>query len=180
MARKVEFTFDPFDLVGEDKDGLSPGDIKTVMSDVADFVLTSVLDDTANQKSSVYGNKWDALSPKYAKIKKGKGKSPIPNLELEGDMLSSLRVIKRSKELTLTVSGGQGDKADGHCNHSGESKLPLRRFIPFEPDGDTFSKPIMKGISQIIRDAKAEADGSTFFQELVDKGLKITLKQEED
>jgi len=187
MARKVEFTFDPFELVGEDKEGLSPAEVKQVMNDVGDFVLTSVLDDTANQVSAVYGDKWDALSPDYKKVKKAKGGKPVANLELEGDMLSALNIVKRSNSLTLSVRGDQADKADGHNNHSGESKLPLRRFVPSEADGDTFSPKIMKGIENIIQNVKDSADKKaepdpdqetklSVLQELVDQGLKITLK----
>lgn len=65
-------------------------------------------------------------------------------------MLDAMTVKAANGKITVEISGKQGDKADGHNNHSGDSQLPLRRFIPKEGE-DTFRKGIRDGIKVIAR-----------------------------
>ena len=189
MARKVAFEFDPFEMAGIDKSSLDSRLVNEALSDIQDFVLESVLSDTAAQRSAVTGRPFAKLSPDYAKVKKGKGGKPVPNLELDGDLLSSLKVVKKSKgRLVLTVDDDQGDKADGHNNHSGDSPLPERKFIPSDDNGESFRPAIRNGIKDLvmmavekqidenISDAGEDADLET----LVERGVKVTLRQFED
>jgi hypothetical protein len=48
----------------------------------------------------------------------------------------------------------QAAKADGHCNHSGKSKLPRRAFIP-KPD-ESFRPDIREGVNRIIKEKRKE------------------------
>lgn len=150
MARKVEFIFDPFEMSGVDSSELDAATVSAVLSDVKDYVLEAVLSDTADLTSSVTGRQFPKLSPQYAKAKKAQGAKPIPNLELDGDMLSALRVTRSGSSLKLHVLASQADKADGHNNHSGESSLPARKFIPSEDLGETFRPAIRSGIKDIV------------------------------
>ena len=168
MARIVEYEFDPFEEAGlaEAKDQLSSSAVREILKEVQDFVLTEVLSNCAEAKTSVSGGKWKAtLSKEYRTKKLAAGGQGFADLTLDGDMLDALRVVKRDKTtLALTVLAGQSDKADGHNNHSGDSKLPKRQFIPNADDGQSFRKDIKTGIAEIIRSrlevetTKASAD----------------------
>lgn len=146
MARTVKYTFDPFELVGvTPKKGKSKA-----LQEIAKYVHETILSDVGESRSPITGQKWKSLSKDYKKFKVSEGGTPIANLELEGKMLSALKVTSDGSQITVQISGTQGDKADGHNNHSGESRLPLRRFIPLEDDGDTFRAGIQRGIKDII------------------------------
>lgn len=154
MARKVEFEFNPFKLTNTDKPkGASK---REILEEVRDFVLESVLDTVGDARSPVARGSGGAypwkrsLSKGYKEFKKGKGRL-IANMELSGDMLDAVRAPIRGSTITLKVGGKEGDKADGHNDHSGDSDLPLRRFVPSEKDKDTFTKPILSGIKRIIK-----------------------------
>jgi hypothetical protein len=54
-------------------------------------------------------------------------------------------------ESVLYVLSSDSDKADGHNNHSGESELPIRRFIPKAEDGETYKREILSEINAILR-----------------------------
>jgi hypothetical protein len=139
LARKVDFLFDPFEIAGVNKADLDKSIVTQALADVRDYVLEAVLSDTADQRSAVTGRAFPRLNPNYAKQKKAAGHKPIPNLEFDGDMLSSLQVIPAAAgRLKLTVSPDQADKADGHNNHSGESRLIWgdREFQPSGSCGD--------------------------------------------
>lgn len=155
MATKVEFTFDPIGLVGEDPEEFTPEQRKAIADQASSFVLNSVLEDASSQRSSVDGAKWRPLSKDYKVKKTALGGKPIANLELTGDYLGSFKVVKkRDSSLSLTVGADQMGKADGHNNHSGDSSLPLRRSIPNADDGETFRPEIMRGIKDIVESAK--------------------------
>lgn len=147
MAKPVKFEFDPFLLV--EAEPLSRDVKKAALSDIADFVLESVLSNVGSQKSPVQGHgSFPKLSKSYKSIKDDEGGTPIPNLELTGAMLSALEVKRKGDTLVLQIAGREAAKADGHNNHSGDSTLPLRRFIPTETE--TFKRDILSGISRII------------------------------
>lgn len=156
---KVKFDFNP--LVGTDAERvrLDPEEKDELLSRISDYVLESVLVYVGDAKSPVDGSKFDPLSTDYSK-KVGRKKA---TLELSGDLLDSVRVERlRGNNLRLTVSDDEQGKADGHNNHSGESPLPLRRFIPkADEDGENlsgFDDKIQKGVKDIIDEFLEERD----------------------
>lgn len=155
MARSVRFEFNPFEELGIDE--LSRSSRGKALDDAAEYLREQILDYVASQKSPVEGyGRFQKLSENYAKLKSAKGGAPIPNLELSGAMLDALAVKRRGSNIVVEIKGKQGDKADGHNNHSGDSRLPLRRFIPDE--GEIFKSKIMGGISEIIEGYAEEGD----------------------
>lgn len=147
--KPVEYEFDPFELTDLKKP--RGANKKAILRECGDLVHESVLDYVGGQNSPVQGyGRFKGLSKKYKK-QKSKIASPVPNLELEGDLLDSLKVPVRGDKLVLKVSPSQNDKADGHCNFSGKSKLPLRRFIPNRKDDETFKQPIVNKMRRIIK-----------------------------
>lgn len=186
MGTKVEFTFNPLDLIGASDVELSPATVKRLQSEVADYVLREVKDMTASQTSAVTGDPWTPLSPDYAKKKKAIAGNKKANLELYGDMLDGLKTIKRSGgDITLTVVAAQQGKADGHNNFSGKSKLPERKFIPNAEVGESFAPEIIDGIKTLVDDAiesdqlAAEEAATTKtianLQKLLDEGLGVKI-----
>jgi hypothetical protein len=165
MARKVEFEFDPFEIAGVDKDQLPASVIRDALDDVKNYVLEQVLLDVADTKSPVTGRNFKKLNSEYAKTKAKEGGTPIANLLLDGYMLDAVRIKSAGRDkLLLYVAADQSDKADGHNNHSGDSKLPTRRFIPYAEDDDSFRPAIRDGIKDIIENAidgvRVKTDGS--------------------
>ena len=151
--REVAYEFDPFDIAGVDPDTLTASQRKAVLDEVTDFILESVLLDVAESRSPVTGRAFKGLNKDYRAIKEDEGGTPVPNLELTGDLMDSLEVVKGKRgKLVLTVSDDQQGKADGHNNHSGDSKLPRRPFIPDAARGETFRPKIREGIEAIIED----------------------------
>lgn len=122
-----------------------------VKNQVGQFIVEEILLRVAEGKSPLKGTpKWKKLNSKYAN--KEKGGSRNPNLELEGDLLDALefKSLKGSQiEIGIFKKAEQG-KADGHNNFSGESKLPLRRFIP--KDDEKFYRKITKGVNEILEE----------------------------
>lgn len=153
MSRKVAFEFDPFELVGTEP--LKGEKKDAALKDIQAFVLEQVLSDVGESRSPVQGyGRFPALSKEYKKEKSSEGGTPIANLELTGAMLSALEVKRKGNTLSLQITGREGDKADGHNNHSGDSSLPLRRFIP--GNGETFTRDILEGIVEIIETHRDE------------------------
>lgn len=158
MASKtVKFTFNPFELAGVEKpEKITRSQMKRVMNLTSRAVLESVTTDMDRARSSVDGSKFDKLDPKYAQKKRSAGLSPTPNLEFSGKLKDSIRVERDGDTLTLTTLQSQQGKADGHCNHTGKSKLPERRFIP---DADqTFRDGIKSQLVALIESALEEPD----------------------
>jgi hypothetical protein len=148
MARSVIYEFDPFEVTGLKKP--KGANKREILRDVGDFLVETVLKDVSNTNSPVKGHgKFKRLSKDYKAFKKSQGAGTKPNLELEGDMLEALKYTTKGDKIQIGIKGKQGDKADGHNNHSGESELPLRRFIPAE--GETFKRGIIKGVKDIIK-----------------------------
>ena len=150
MSRKVEYIFDPFEITN--RDPLPKDKRAEALDDISNFVLESVLQHVGESTSPVSGRygKFQALSKAWKAKKEEEGGTPIPNLEFTGSMLSALECNIKGGKLVLRIKGSESDKADGHNNHSGESKIPTRRFIPLESDGETFKKEIINGIKTII------------------------------
>jgi hypothetical protein len=141
---KIFFEFDP---IGDKK--LSASDRRDALDAIADFVKEQVLEYVGDGKSPVSGGKWKrSLSAKYAAIKSEQSSAGFANMELTGEMLDALEVVVNDDVLSLQITGDQAAKADGHNNHSGDSSLPERRFIPDE--GQNFKQDILRGIAQIV------------------------------
>jgi hypothetical protein len=141
MPRTVKFEFDPF----EGKP--TPKEKRAALDEISFLVYAEILRKVSEGTSPVAGHgKFKKLNKEYAKSQKGG--NTLPNLELTGDMLSSLDVRPVAGKIRIQIKGKEGDKADGHNNHSGESKLPTRRFIP--ADDEFFSRDIERSINEII------------------------------
>jgi hypothetical protein len=155
MGKKVKFDFRPSDYVK----GIrfkSKAQRNRVMRDISDFVTESVLEDVGSSKSPVTGRGFKRLDGDYGKKKRKEVGNASANLELQGSMLDSLRVTRKDTKMRLEVSSSQNDKADGHNNHSGKSKLPRRPFIPNKESGEDFRPAIREGIARIIKRSKDE------------------------
>lgn len=176
MARDVSYEFDPFELAGVSREDVQDPD--AVLESVASYVQSQVLDDTGRGISAVYGTKWSGLNKDYKKTKQAKGGAPVANLELFGDMLLAVKTETKTNTVRIFVEDDQSDKADGHNNHSGESSLPLRRFIPAE--SETFRSGINKEIISIVKEAVKEGPSLTeqALEELVNEGLTVGLRRE--
>ena len=145
----VKYTFNPFDLVGED---VPTSGKTTVLRDIASFVRDSLLDKVGDGMSPVKGRgRFKALSPAYRSKKGASGRPPIPNMEFNGDMLDALETKIEGNQITVSISGSEGDKAEGHNQHSKASELPVRRFIPNGKQDETWKRDILAGIKGIIK-----------------------------
>lgn len=128
-GNKIYFEFDPFELAGVPR---PKSNVREAKQRLAELVREEVLNHVGQSKSPVAGEGWkSSLSPSYKK-QKGKYSSVLKaNMELHGDLLDNLDcVINRNGNLELRNTGSQAAKSDGHNNHSGDSSLPQRRFIP--------------------------------------------------
>lgn len=168
MPRDVSFVFDPFEIAGVDKANFSADARERVLEEVADLVLNQVKADTAKGISPVYGDKFEALSPDYKKFKIAQGRGGAPNLRFDGDMIEAVKIEKQGDFLRIFVEDSQSDKADGHNDHSGESTLPLRRFIPKFDEDDGWSDRITKKITQTVKGAEEES-----IRQIIEEGLTV-------
>lgn len=123
-------------------------------ADLKDIVLNHILSALDSGSTPVSKEKWPKLSKEYSK-KTGKR---VSDMELSGDMLSSLQA-KNTKDGIIVgfFKKTEAEKADGHCKFSGRpNNLPQRRFLP---DTDQkFKQAIMKDMEAII---KEYIDGGT-------------------
>ena len=113
-------------------------------------MVNSILDYVGEAKSPVSGGKYKAkLSPEYAK-EKG---TTLANLDLNGDMLSSLEFVPLSltkDKIVLEVGIFDEDQAIKSYNHNKGDTLPQRQFIPDK--GEKFKKDILNGLEDILND----------------------------
>lgn len=149
MATKIKYDFNPF---GRDyADTKVTGDKRSaILDDLKDFIKTKILENVGEGRSPVTGDKWEGLSKEYKKRKQQEVGNSKANLELFGDMLDSLEVIEFGDGLRVTVAEDQMDKADGHNNFSGKSKLPPRKFIPNAAAGEEFADDLKREIIDIV------------------------------
>jgi hypothetical protein len=119
-----------------------------VKSEVGEFILNEIKLSLRNGESPVEGESFAPLSAKYADEFKGGDRTP--DLELTGDMVDALQAKETSSGVEIGIfAGPEVDKADGHNDFSGDSKLPRRRFIPDQDQ--SFDAFIQSGIDRIIR-----------------------------
>lgn len=144
----VKFEFNPFTTLDIDA---PEGDAKReALERGAEYLREQVVRYMGNQNSPVAGHgAFKALSKDYAERKKAEGGTPVPNLELHGDLKDAIQTYVSGNKIGIKVTGKQGKVADGHCNLSGDSELPMRRFIPDEDE--MWKSTIMAGIGRIIR-----------------------------
>jgi CRISPR/Cas system-associated protein Cas5 (RAMP superfamily) len=113
-----------------------------------------IKENSSKSKSSVEGGSFKkALSKDYLKFKKKKGLpgNKVSKLRLYGDMLGSLETKVKVNEVEVGIyKKKEAAKADGHCNYTGKSKLPERRFLPDEKHD--FTRDIKKKLESIAKD----------------------------
>ncbi len=155
MSSKVAFEFDPFELAGVEPPK-SARERKQAMKEIQEYVVNEVLGFCADGNSPVAGGQWKrGLSKEYRARKEAEGGQGFADMTLSGDMLNDLECVSvDDTTLSLQISGENAPKADGHNNHSGDSKLPPREFIP--KDKQTFKRSIITGIRQIAEDFSEE------------------------
>lgn len=133
-------------------------------SEIGDFVVNEILRFVGSGKSPVAGEKasFPKLDKNYAEDKKGG--NTTANLDLQGDMLDALTFKNVAGGIEIGIFGDEAPKADGHNNHSGESSLPRRRFIPDEDQ--KFRGRIESGVKKIIKEFET---GSESGLDIVDR-----------
>ena len=132
--------------------------MEQIQSDVGDFLVEQILLSVGKGKSPVSGESFKSLSKDYKDKKIKLGASPIPNLELTGEMLNSLTYRTTSDGIEIGFFDDQAWKADGHLKFSGEKNgTPKRRFLP--DVGQSFKKDIDKEINKIIQERLSEWQG---------------------
>jgi len=125
----------------------------SALKDVADYLKVAILDKVSDGVSPVYGRgRFTGYSKEYKKYKSEFTSSSTVNLELTGSMLDSLKyeIDERSGTIEIGIWDTEAPKADGHNNHSGDSSLPLRRFIPKE--SEKFDLEIQGEIDNILQE----------------------------
>ena len=130
---------------------IEPSQRTIAKNEIGELIIREILNYVQDGNSPVQGKgSFKKLSDKYAKLEKGGDKNP--NLELNGDMLDALTYETRSGSAIEfgIFDKTQAPKADGHNNFSGDSKLPLRRFIPDE--GENLKRDIESKIETVIQD----------------------------
>ena len=155
---KVKYLFDPFELVKLSPRSLSQDEKEDALTRISDLLQEKILSDAGDGISSVTGTKWAGLSKDYKKQKVKEGGRGVANLELFGDYLSGLIVRPKGNKIEVTFEESQQGKADGHNNFSGDSKLPLRRSIPNESDGETFRRGILNEVEDVLADVISEGE----------------------
>lgn len=149
QGNKIFFEFDPFELTGMPK---PKSGIREAKQRCADLVLEEVLNTVGQARSPVAGESWkSSLSKGYKAVKGDYSSNLTANMELHGDLLDNLECVVNPKgRLELRNTGRQTGKADGHNNHSGQSSLPQRRYIP--DTGQTFKRDIIEKMKVILSD----------------------------
>jgi hypothetical protein len=128
---------------------------KDAKRDASDFLKNEILRRVQDGRSPVQGEgRFKRLEKDYAKDQKGGVRTA--NLQLEGDLLDSLKDHSRASDrIDMGHKGKEAPKADGHNQLSGEAKAwaskknyPKRRYIP--DDKQNFTSSIRKGIDRIL------------------------------
>lgn len=146
-------------LLALDLTDIPESKITKAKKEVGNYLVNQILRHVGNGQSPVEGESFKKLQKEYAK--REKGGSRLPNLELDGDMLSALKAKGTStKEPFLEVGifkRSEAPKADGHNQLSQEAKSWAlrtdrtqykRRYIP---DSDQkFKSKIRNGINEIL------------------------------
>lgn len=153
----------------------APADVK---EEIGEYLVEQILASTAESKSPIAGyGKFPALSKQYKEEKEESGRAGVPNLDFDGDMLSSLTYEVTEEGIKIGIFGDQAPKADGHNNFSGESSLPLRRFLP--DAGESFRKEIDAEVEAILADKAVEAAAEDLDEQEIEEALDVVETKED-
>lgn len=143
--------------LSDELDGLSEADKKQLREEIGEILVEEILASVADRNTPIQGAPaFKKLSKEYKKFKLEETGSGEPNLDLTGDLISSIDYKVEGNSLKLGVFDPENaGKADGHNNFSGKSNLPERRFLPKE--GETFKKSIRDLIAETVENYKADA-----------------------
>lgn len=145
VTKKIDLTeIDEFKKLNNEGEALAK-------RQVGNFLKETILDYVGEGRSPVDGvNYVKSLSPEYKKYKSTRSSVSFANMELTGAMLDSLKFKTTDQGIEIGIfEKSQVPKADGHNNHSGDSKLPNRRFIPKE--NEDFRGPIEDKVKKIVQ-----------------------------
>lgn len=122
---------------------------------VGEFLIEQTQVKLAQGQSPIQGHgKFRKLSKEYAALKMDEVGNAEPNLEASGEMRDELTFRTTANGIEIGVIGPSAPKADGHCNLSGESQLPTRRFLP--DVGEAYDSEIQTQVKEIIADILGE------------------------
>lgn len=138
-------------------DSLSSAQKARIKSDVGELLIDHILLNVGKGRSPLGQGAFPALSDDYRNFKRDEGAGTRPNLELSGEMLDSLKFEHTDEGIKIYISGEAAPRADGHNNFSGDSRLPLRRFLPSEED--EFPSVIVRQVQEIISENIVDSDG---------------------
>lgn len=129
---------------------------RKIQDNVGDYLLEQTLQAVGDKKSPIEGGGDFPPLKKgpYRKKKLDEIGNTEANLEFSGTMLDELDYKKDEDGIVIGVFGDAAPRADGHNNLSGDSNLPLRKFLPGE--GESYKSDIEETVDQIIQDTIAE------------------------
>lgn len=113
------------------QDFASPNNMKKIMNTVGNMVYNVAMESFENQKSP-FGDKWESLSKKTEKAKKGKGRI----LRLSGDLEDKWNIKASSSQVEIT--GNTKSKKGypyGAAHQWGTKRVKARKFLPIDDDG---------------------------------------------
>lgn len=139
------------------KETLSQRTREKIKNNVGEFLVEQTLDAVSSEKSPVSGESWPKLRKgPYRDRKAALNGNTRANMELEGDMLDSLKFRKVDEGIEIGFFNSEAAKADGHNKFSGrENNAPKRRFLP--KTGQNYSQEIRGEIKKIALDAIADS-----------------------
>lgn len=142
--------------LSEELAGLTKAQKKELLDQVGELLVDQTLQSLADQRSPLSGyGKFKKLSDHYAEFKKEVTGSTDANLDLHGDMIRDLDFrILNENQIQIAVYGDSAAKADGHNNISGDSSLPLRRFLPDE--GESYNNTIKALVKELVTSYRAD------------------------
>lgn len=142
--------------ISDELKGVPKSDRAELKERIGELLVEQILESVADAKTPVEGGEYKrVLSPEYGKFKREETGSDKANLDLTGEMLSSLDFKIKGDKIELGIFDSmEAPKADGHNNFSGESKLPTRQFLPKE--GQEFKANIQELLRDTIADYKAD------------------------
>ena len=152
---KITFVYSP------DLSEVPATEKNAALNEIGQYFVEAILADVGETRSPVTGRLFKKLSAQYAEKKAEESSSPVANMELSGDMLDSLEFKVSGSKVEVGIWGSEADKADGHNNFSGDSKLPQRQFIPMK--GEKFRPDIMGEVESIL-ESYAVKEGQKVFR----------------
>jgi hypothetical protein len=120
---------------------------ESLVDEVGEYLLDSILDYVGESKSPVAGGKFKKeLSEAYQKVSGKKN----ANLDFTGSMLDSLEIIPNYDNGTITIGVFDSDETPKAFNHNTGDTLPQRQFIPGEDE--LLKAEILRGVKRIIEE----------------------------